>query len=91
MKDKETKEKILSIAEENKELGLLTFAYNELLSLVSQLEQEAERRGYKKGIELEQLRNAEFFEEEYRNKERLEELEAELKLLEEENGKQNER
>jgi len=53
--------------------------------LKQQIEQEAERRGYKKGIELEQLRNAEFFEEDYQNKERLEELESELKLLEEEN------
>ena len=62
-----------------------------LIREIEQLEQEAERRGYKKGIELEQLRNAEFFEEDYQNKERLEELESELKLLEEENGKQNAR
>jgi hypothetical protein len=84
MKDKETKEFGKEWQDEQREKMVRI----QFPKTIQRIEQEAERRGFNKGIELEQLRNAEFFEEDYQNKERLKQLEAELKLLEEENGKQ---
>jgi len=53
---------------------------DDMVEFVNQELDKAREEGFKDGVELEQLLNAEFFEEDYQDPKRLKELEGKYKL-----------